>query len=552
MNVPTIAALSGSKGRAVRRATLLSLALILLFAGTFCWVLYRAVRQEQLNLALLAAIRDNSPQRLSGLLAQGADANVHDSAQSPSSWLEILQQFVSHRASAPIADTALMLAARQGNRLSLVEQLLRAGARVNAANGKGETALAVALNIEDADVMKTLLEHGADPNAKVQVEGKPVPVFIQMLNQFPTDGGKHHRTLARLMLDRDANVNTVDTEGTTALVAARNNYEPQIVQWLVDKGTDLTPAHNADWNVLCWAVQLGNTAIIKAALRRGLSVNTQDSSGRSPLMFAAAYGDMPILDLLLSHGADVNLRDEMGWTALMFAAQNQDIAIVQKLLDHGADRQTCDKEEGWTAEQRAAHRGQDRVAALIRTGHAPARGAERRSKSFTVDRWAGVSEPPAPVRIDGRYSLMAVPFPKVKVEEGEGDWGVALFDHNHRLGTPFRRHIFYYKPGIQVFRDVDGRPYAFIQGHHRSEPSYIVAVRNQGLTNKAECYGEYGVECQLLSSGGVLLFANERTHPGGERLKGLPEFHEYERVATVYRFRGGKLTRLGFIFLPQQ
>ena len=60
--------------------------------------------------------------------------------------------------------------------------------------------------------------------------------------------------------------------------------------------------------------------------------------GSGSLIEAAKTGDLAEAERLLRTGADVNAGDpEQGWTALNYAAGKGDVKMVRLLLDHGAD-----------------------------------------------------------------------------------------------------------------------------------------------------------------------------------------------------------------------
>jgi ankyrin repeat protein len=65
--------------------------------------------------------------------------------------------------------------------------------------------------------------------------------------------------------------------------------------------------------------------------------NTKQFGGLTPLMFAARNGDMESVKILLDAGANVNQTSEFGWTALLVATQNRYYKLGEFLLQHGAD-----------------------------------------------------------------------------------------------------------------------------------------------------------------------------------------------------------------------
>jgi ankyrin repeat protein len=91
--------------------------------------------------ALHLVVRQRDPAWLDFFLASGADPNI----------------------AARNGDTPLITAARIGYREG-AEELIRAGARVDAANRQGETALILAVQQRQADLVRLLLSNGADPD----------------------------------------------------------------------------------------------------------------------------------------------------------------------------------------------------------------------------------------------------------------------------------------------------------------------------------------------------------------------------------------------------
>jgi ankyrin repeat protein len=110
----------------------------------------------------------------------------------------------------------------------------------------------------------------------------------------------------------------------------------------------------------------GNTARVKALLRRGANVNAKDLEGHTALMFAVVNLHSDIVKLLLEHGADVNASANDGLTALMLAASCGDAAVVRALLDKGADKGCKLTRTGKNAAMLAAEKGYTAIVDLLK------------------------------------------------------------------------------------------------------------------------------------------------------------------------------------------
>merc|ERR1719319_1175788 len=79
----------------------------------------------------------------------------------------------------------------------------------------------------------------------------------------------------------------------------------------------------------------GKVEEVRAALGRGVDVNTRDRMGLTGLMLAAICDQEEVVEVLLAHpGVDVNCRDSMG-TALHLACRSwrrSSVGIVRRLL----------------------------------------------------------------------------------------------------------------------------------------------------------------------------------------------------------------------------
>lgn len=116
---------------------------------------------------------------------------------------------------------------------------------------------------------------------------------------------------------------------------------------------------------LSTAASLGHLAIVNFLLESGASVDGRDRTyGLTALMTAAAAGREEICRELVRRGASLEFQDSLGFTPLMFAAEGGYTELVRFFLEHGAAVSTKSK-EGFTALDYATKYGHSGIAEMI-------------------------------------------------------------------------------------------------------------------------------------------------------------------------------------------
>ena len=138
------------------------------------------------------------------------------------------------------------------------------------------------------------------------------------------------------LLKAGAGANLVDTDGTSALMAATLFGNAQMLQALIKAGADPNHAGVAGTTALMWAVP--DVAKVKVLLDGGANVNAKSESERTALLVAASYPrTAALLQLLLDRGADLRAQDRAGANALTLAVRSADVEVVRFLADKGLD-----------------------------------------------------------------------------------------------------------------------------------------------------------------------------------------------------------------------
>jgi len=215
--------------------------------------------------------------------------------------------------------------------------------------------LRFACRFGDLDIAQHLLDVGANGSAKA-TGSKETP-----LHHAATNG---HRALARLLVDRGADVSAVEKDGSTPLHRAATKGHEALAQLLIDRGADVSAADKDGLTPMHRAAANGHEALARLLVDTGAEVSATNKDGWTPLHFAAWKGQEALARVLIDHGADVSAVEEDGSTPLHRAAAKGHEALVQLLIDRGADVSAAD-EHGLTPMHRAAANGHEALAQLL-------------------------------------------------------------------------------------------------------------------------------------------------------------------------------------------
>ena len=170
-------------------------------------------------------------------------------------------------------------------------------------------------------------------------------------------------TVAKALLDRGFDPNTVAPDGTPALIKALQEQSFKVAELLVNDPQIRTNVRNARAETpLMLAALRGQEALVVQLVARGAEVN---HAGWTPLHYAATGGHARIAAFLLGAHADVNAESANGTTPLMMAAMYGNAQTVKLLLESGAEPYPRN-DQGLSAEDFAHRAGREDSLWLIR------------------------------------------------------------------------------------------------------------------------------------------------------------------------------------------
>ena len=253
-----------------------------------------------------------------------------------------------------------------------------------------------AVNNAHIDLVKAILEAGADPDAPFTWRRRPdlhedtvSPLFEACTMKYPdlvalllkhgaradrpSDTGSMAIHMAsergsleavQLLLRAGAGLDASGRTGTTPLVAALTGTEltiypgdelirkalgiefptentESVARFLIDQGADLDAVNECGLTPLCLALaQRCSIGLIEHLLDKGSSITVRDQWGFTPLHRAAKVGNTEGVKLLIRRGAEVNARIDKGHTPLHVAAECKDdigLDTAICLIANGAD-----------------------------------------------------------------------------------------------------------------------------------------------------------------------------------------------------------------------
>ena len=146
-----------------------------------------------------------------------------------------------------------------------------------------------------------------------------------------------NRDALRGLLQKGANANDADGDGTTALHWASYRNDVESAELLIKAGAKVNAKTDLGATALWAASQNGSEAMVRRLLQAGADPNIALLSGETPLMVASRGGYAGVVEQLAAKGAYVNARGTRGQTALMWAAAQMHPDVVKVLIAHKAD-----------------------------------------------------------------------------------------------------------------------------------------------------------------------------------------------------------------------
>jgi ankyrin repeat protein len=255
-----------------------------------------------------------------------------------------------------LGTTALHVAAQFGN-LEIMDCLIKAGANVNMKIFDDATPLFCAVNRHKTEAVICLIENGADVNLCV---GGPLRRSV-----LHVAAEKGYERITKYLIKAGANLKAQNSYDATPLFCAVAKCRGTAIP-LMENGANVNICAHRHINIPALHVTTDycHWQIMKSLMRAVSNLNLQNSDGttslfsainlmenvylceggyrsESPLHVAAGFGKLRVIDCLIETGANLNMQNSDGATPLFCAVARDNTKAAIHLVENGADVNIC-------------------------------------------------------------------------------------------------------------------------------------------------------------------------------------------------------------------
>lgn len=242
----------------------------------------------------------------------------------------------------PANSNAILMAAQGGrggaNTIEMYQYLESLNLKPTVVGKTGENALhSIVRKPKQEEIIKYFLDKGVDVN-KADENGNTVFMNAAASNR--------ETTALDILLPKVKDINQGNSKGVSALAMAVRSNSPEIIGYLIGKGTDINTTDKNGDNLSFYLAQSYNSqrasdfdAKVAVLQEKGFKVAAPAKNGNTLYHVAVAKNDLSLLKRLETLQIDVNAKNAEGLTALHRAAMvSKDDVVLKYLISIGAKK----------------------------------------------------------------------------------------------------------------------------------------------------------------------------------------------------------------------
>jgi ankyrin repeat protein len=302
---------------------------------------YIAAQDQGISRAdIFAAIQRNDVVLINSFISNGTNLNLTDPhgnttvmAALLAGWPRLANTLLEHT-NHPAQINALgfrpmHVATIRGYEV-VVSALLDEGVDIDQTDVRGSTALMLAAENKQTDMLGLLLDRGA--NYGITDRKKQTAIDFVFSGDYPAG----QALLASYGLGPDTTgFGTVDPLAIDAAATTEVNAVSKLDRFKA--AVEQRGSRYVGWPLLNIAIELGEIPVAKELIAEKPDLNATDPDGNSAIHVAVRKGDSVTLKPLLANGANTNAINDRNETALYLAVESNCLECVSLLLDNKAD-----------------------------------------------------------------------------------------------------------------------------------------------------------------------------------------------------------------------
>ena len=172
---------------------------------------------------------------------------------------------------------------------------------INVLTKFGYTLLSAASFNNETEVVKLLLEHGADPTI---ILSNALTALHQAANSY----------IVHLLIDYEGDINAKDTYGNTPLMIASYKGNVDVVNAMIESGAYINEKNNKGLTALMIASSNNNIKVIDKLINQLANINLIDNEGNNAFIWASKKKSFEAIRLLYYRGININHQNNLGNT----------------------------------------------------------------------------------------------------------------------------------------------------------------------------------------------------------------------------------------------